>query len=149
MKQTHQSVNKVAKMLFVAFLFVVTAACNSTKVAGFVVGPELSGTYQLTQIGEQNHSIDSIKMTIDGAKNRLSGNSGCNDFFAQYAIDGQNIAISSLGQTKMICADNAMAVEGLLFQLLSTSMIWESNKDTLILNSTAQGQGIIAIKIAN
>lgn len=50
----------------------------------------------------------------------LNGNAGCNNFFGNYEIKGNNERVtSSTGMTRMLCADEIMLLEDSLIGLIS------------------------------
>lgn len=57
-------------------------------------------------------SIQAVQQTLsfdnDG---KISGNAGCNDYFANYEVDGNKLSFSAIGSTKMFCGDGLMAEE--------------------------------------
>ena len=66
---------------------------------------------------------------------RFYGNTGCNSFFGQYEIsDGQNIAFSQAGSTRMMCAN--MAVEDQMLQLFGQTIVYELNNTQLLLKDS-------------
>jgi heat shock protein HslJ len=58
-----------------------------------------------------------------GADGTLSGNAGCNDYFASYETDGSKISIGPVGSTQKMCAEppNIMEQEAEYLQALSTA----------------------------
>lgn len=53
--------------------------------------------------GEPVANPDSyIQMASDG---RVGGNTGCNNFFGDYKLDGLNLGFDALGMTKKLCSE--------------------------------------------
>jgi heat shock protein HslJ len=57
------------------------------------------------------------------AGRRLTGSGGCNSMFGSYALNGDALAFSDIGATKMAC-DRGMNVETSLFSALSRVARW-------------------------
>jgi putative lipoprotein len=64
---------------------------------------------------------------------RLAGHGGCNRFFGQYKISGNEIRIGPLGATRMACAEPAMALETSFFSALEAAKSFRRDKTKLVL----------------
>jgi heat shock protein HslJ len=62
--------------------------------------------------------------------NKVNGNAGCNNFFGNYQINGEQITISNVGATKMACQN--MQLETSFFQLLQTPLTFSISENDLI-----------------
>lgn len=72
-------------------------------------------------------------MILKEIDKRVVGNSGCNSFFGNYEIQGENrISFSKIGATKMACEN--MEVEGQFFKVLEMVDNYTTKTDTLSLN---------------
>ena len=55
---------------------------------------------------------DTVDATLElSADGTAAGRTGCNDFNGRYAVDGNHLAFTGLGYTKMACAAEPMATE--------------------------------------
>jgi heat shock protein HslJ len=73
------------------------------------------------------------------ASGTLSGDTGCNTFSADYAVDDGTMSIGDVAATERACDDMmAMAVEQSLLQMLPFMTAWRIEGDTL----TLSGEGI-------
>lgn len=59
----------------------------------------------------------------DDAERRVTGSGGCNSMFGSYTVNGDALAFSDIGATKMAC-DRGMNVETSLFSALSRVARW-------------------------
>jgi heat shock protein HslJ len=50
-----------------------------------------------------------VTATFDALKHRVSGNATCNQYFAQYSVDGEQLEISNGGSTQMACLTPELA----------------------------------------
>lgn len=72
--------------------------------------------------------LDGTEITLDftgagaGLKGRISGSSGCNNYFGSYEISGDLIKITGIGSTKKYCAapDGLMRQEAHFLTLLGS-----------------------------
>lgn len=65
---------------------------------------------------------------------RMNGSAGCNQFFAQYILNGNIITFAYGGMTRMLCANEEMFIESALMKILSDgSSQVRFNDDELIL----------------
>lgn len=77
---------------------------------------QIAGQWELDYIHSPNNKMEDLypskKPTIrfDEAASRISGNTSCNNYFATYKIDGNNLNFSAIGSTKMMCQGNGEAV---------------------------------------
>jgi len=46
-----------------------------------------------------------VTLTFDNSKDEVRGSAGCNSYFGQYTIDGDELSIGQLAQTEMYCMD--------------------------------------------
>ena len=92
---------KLAIMAFgVVSLFAVSCAAKKTPAL------PLDVTYKITSIGDYKIT-EGQKPDVNFAKDgRFFGTTGCNRYFGQYTLDGQNIKIAeNMGMTRMFCHD--------------------------------------------
>ena len=64
---------------------------------------------------------------------QLAGHGGCNRFFGQYKISGNEISIGPVGATRMACAEPVMALEMAFFSALERAKSFRRDKTTLVL----------------
>jgi len=74
----------------------------------------------------------------DGQDNALNGTAGCNSYFGSYTIEGQNLAISPLGATRMMCDDQIMQVESAFLAGLENAQSYQTVLKQLTI-TTASG----------
>ena len=94
---------------------------NTDAVDGVVSSPSL-------QAAQQTISFD-----LEGA---ISGNAGCNDYFANYAVNGKKLSISTIGSTKMFCGDGLMAEESAFLTALDKAASYRITGDSLQIFAT-------------
>ena len=64
---------------------------------------------------------------------QLAGYGGCNRFFGQYEISGNEIRIGPVGATRMACAESVMALEMAFISALAGAKSFRRDKATLVL----------------
>lgn len=112
----------------VAVTFVMLTACASTTSV------ELVGSgWRPTQIGSSAVSSRSNLFVQFKGDDKLSGYGGCNSFFAQYTISGNEIRIGPVGATRMACPKPIMDMEMALFVVLETAKMFRRNDTSLVL----------------
>jgi heat shock protein HslJ len=74
-----------------------------------------------------------ITLNFDQQNNKLSGNSGCNQYFGNYTLDDDNFKAGPMGSTMMFCSEAIMAQEQQFLSLLESGMILSIENDFLIL----------------
>ena len=85
---------------------------NGDEVARFdAVDQALEGTsWQVMSYNNGKGGVTSLIIGTEisanfGEDGRLTGNSGCNSYFAEYETDGDNISIGTAGSTEMACTE--------------------------------------------
>ena len=78
---------------------------------------------------------------------RVHGKSACNRYFATYHIDGPRLHFQSVGATRMMCREPAMALERDYFAALEHVETYQLNADRLTLYSD-QGKSILLFRPA-
>jgi heat shock protein HslJ len=64
---------------------------------------------------------------------KLAGHGGCNRFFGQYKISGNDINIGPIGSTRMACAESVMALEKAFLSALEGAKSFRRDKAKLML----------------
>ena len=112
----------------------------SEEVSAISMNLELNGkTWRIDNIDQGNiveSSIVTIEFLEDG---RISGRTGCNNYFGGAAINGNSISISGTGATQMACTEELMLQERHFFEALSSSEKLAMKSDGSLLFFDAQG----------
>jgi heat shock protein HslJ len=69
------------------------------------------------QYGIENN-VPTLKFSTDG---KVSGNGGCNNFFANFNLYGRTLTIGDIGSTRMMC-EETMDLENAYFKVLSIEL---------------------------
>ena len=64
---------------------------------------------------------------------KLAGHGGCNRFFGQYKISGNDISIGPIGSTRMACTESVIALEMAFISALEGAKSFRRGKATLVL----------------
>jgi heat shock protein HslJ len=141
----------VITMLAIAVLAV--AACTSSGAASPsptapVADRPLEGTsWQLFEyVGAGGRAVAvpaSVSVTATFDAGALSGNGGCNDYSATYALDGAKLTITEVQATLMACSGPASAVETPYLAILPLVSAFSITGDTLELQNA---QGTITLR---
>lgn len=99
---------------------------------------QISGTYYVTNIGENNYSKEKLTLQFDEKTNAISGFSGCNRFTGTYKLDGNSISFGPLATTRMHCqeANNKME-QNMLAALNNVDSIVFKNQELTLSNKEA------------
>jgi heat shock protein HslJ len=103
----------------------VTAAplANTPWILTSFENPQLNPLLDVNQV--------TIHFDIDGSS--VSGKSACNDYFASYEVDGNNLLIHELGTLMMICDETKMRIEDAFFESLAKATGYRIEGESLIL----------------
>jgi len=107
----------------------VMLAVNSSASAEGLVGSE----WRPSRIGSNTvplHTEQFIQFKGDG---KLAGHGGCNRFFGQYKISGNEIKMGPVGAIRMACAKPVMDLVIVFFTILETANTFRRDKASLVL----------------
>ena len=105
-----------------------------------LAGTSWLATYLNTESSEgvvTSSSIQASQQTLFFDKDgKVSGNAGCNDYFADYEVNDKKLSISAIGSTKMFCGDGLMAEETAFLTALEKAASYRITGDSLQIFST-------------
>jgi heat shock protein HslJ len=135
-------------ILIISIVSFAASGCSSGNSG------DLNGTsWRLVEYGDSTSPsavLEGTAITLSFADDLtgITGNGGCNDYFADCAVDSSNITFSTLGSTKMNCNDppGLMTQENDYFNLLKTAESFELKGDELTINC-AGGDKLVFEKI--
>jgi heat shock protein HslJ len=81
-----------------------------------------------------------VTLLLDAGQ--ASGNGGCNDYFAEYTLDGTSLSFGEIGSTLMFCEGPGGEVETTYFANLALVASWLSDGESLTL-SGADGNALL------
>jgi len=104
-----------------------TNSCNSSKEAvensdlknSNKVENTLSGSYIITQIGNNKSISPKLTISFDDELNRVTGFAGCNSFFGGYTEQNNDITFGNIASTKKLCQKEINDLERHLLKTLS------------------------------
>src|SRR5699024_7512573 len=73
---------------------------------------------------------------------RLSGQSACNRYFADYRLSGEGLEIKQPGATLMACAEQQMELERAFFERLPEIRRFDISADGKLLLKSAAGDSV-------
>ena len=77
-------------------------------------------------------------ITFQRQEKRVTGYSGCNDFFGNYDLKGNALTFGPLGMTRRFCAGASGDVEQAFLEVLSKTLRWRIKDGVLLLLSGDQ-----------
>lgn len=131
---------KLLSLVFVTLLF----SCKCSKEKTGQMKTLESGMFNVVSIAGNDVSQDNVTMKIDLEANRISGNGGCNDYSADFKVDGKTIDMGFARATRMICK-NKMDVESSFFKGLKDVKTYSYDGKMLQLKSE-EGKTLITAK---
>ncbi len=100
-----------------------------------LAGTSWLATFVMTESPDDISSLSSVqaaKPTLTfGIEGQLNGNAGCNNYFADYKVDGNTLTIGDTGATAKLCEDDIMAEEADFFAALSKVVSYQITGTTL------------------
>ncbi|UCH43362.1 MAG: META domain-containing protein [Dehalococcoidales bacterium] len=101
-------------LLLLSLVTLSTGACTTTDDAAADLEDK---DWLLESLGEKGNPRAVLEGTtvtarFDSAGHRVQGSAGCNSYFGDYEVDGNDISFSGVGNTEMYC----MEPEGVMDQ---------------------------------
>jgi len=94
-------------------------SCNSTKNSKQKNDSHaLQGEYNIKSVNTTSLSNDELTINFNDVEKRISGYSGCNNFFGNYNKDQNTLQFYKIGSTRKLCP-NIMKVEKELLDALN------------------------------
>lgn len=119
--------------LFAMLLFI---SCDETKKVIDAAGNvQLSGNYTVSDIGGVGVSANAPTITFFALDKEIKGNTGCNSFFGNYAIDLYKLTFSEIASTEMACDRPIMRNENAFLQALRDTGSYTLQDNVLTLYS--------------
>jgi heat shock protein HslJ len=125
---------KVLITLCTAALLVI--GCDETKKVIDVAGNvQLSGNYAVTALGDELVTQNAPNITFLAYDKTVKGNTGCNSFFGNYALDLYALSFSDVSSTEMACDEPIMTNENLFLEVLRNTGSYSIEENVLTLFS--------------
>jgi len=109
---------KTLNIIFVLLSLTMLFSCNTTKKSSDKDDVEktdlasnkaqkIANSYTVVTLNNEKLKSDNPTLIFNLEKNKLNGNTGCNQYGGNITIDGDKIKLDRLMATKMYCADKA------------------------------------------
>lgn len=119
------------------------SACVTTDGDRSGSNDALAGTEWVVEEIAGRGVIDDARATLVFGPDRLSGNTSCNRYFADYQVDGPKLRIGNAGTTRRACAPAVMDQERRLLDMFSRVEGYRIEGSMLVL-STPTGATLMA-----
>lgn len=119
------------KKIIFAFLALVIASCGSSKE----VIAKLDGEYQLRTLDGEDISAEDLTFIFTPSENRVSGETTCNDFSAQFTQENNVLTIGRAMSTRMYCEGRMDTEQKIISSLEDVARVEKDGKD-LVFYST-------------
>ncbi len=125
---------KILSFEIILLFLILVVGCTSPNAPNFEGTSWKMDTY-LSNIDHLVSPVSSTNLTLEFKDGRISGSSGCNSFFATYAVEKNSMSFGLIGATKMYCSNQGiMEQEQTYFMRLESVKTYkiEGNKLKLI-----------------
>ena len=119
------------KKIIFAFLALIIASCGGSKE----VIANLDGEYQLRLLDEEDVSAEDLSFTFIRSEKRISGETTCNGFSAQYTQENNVLSIGRAMSTRMYCEGRMEMEQKIISSLEDVARVEKNGKD-LVFYST-------------
>lgn len=117
-------INYIALTICLIFM-----SCNSQNPSEKLEGKD----WEVIQIEDVSEFSKAPIITFNVKENKVSGNTGCNNFFGELNLEDNKLTLGKMGATKMLCSD--MTAEDLFFKITDRIAMFKFEDDRLVLLS--------------
>lgn len=140
-----------AKLLVVILLTVGVSACqeplddavvspsNSTEEVTPGMMTKVEGTLWKLVSYNQKPVLAGSEITLKLMDGKLDGSAGCNQYFANYQLAGEQLAVDAAGSTKKACEPQLMEQENTYLRLLQKTNNAIAATDNMMTIETSEG----------
>jgi heat shock protein HslJ len=121
----------ILKLTLILTIFGMYSCAETQQVLETTGRVQLDGTYTITSLNGE--PVNGMTINFSGITKRVSGNGGCNQYFADYTLNNLTLSIGDIGATKKACPD--LDNENELFQALANVGSYNSVGKSLTLYS--------------
>ena len=127
-------------LLFSFFVFFILSGCKDKKEHTFATGDIRGVTWQLSDIGDKQLTTDIKTTLIFGEDYKISGNTGCNNYFGTYTLMpyAEGFKVSNIGSTRKMCPEEIMERENTYLEVLGKAVSIKFNDNKLEIDSDAK-----------
>lgn len=117
-----------------AMLCVSLAACGAATQPSAPIAnkasktqtPQLEADWHLERLADKAGNLEGLPpnsaISLDLEQGKVSGSGGCNRYFGNYRLQGEQIRIESIGSTMMACDERIMELEQHFFERLTQTV---------------------------
>ncbi len=135
------------KLQFLSLLLVFSLfSCKSSQQNQSQVKPLESGNFSVLSIEGKNVADKHLSLRLNVEEHRISGNTGCNNYGAEFTLENDSIDFDYARATKAYC-EGKMELEGLYLKTLQNVKTYVYTGTDLILQNAAGGSLITAKRI--
>lgn len=109
-------------------------SCDSSKKAienSNKMQEKLSGTYYITELKDTDASSYKLTINFDENSNKVTGFSGCNNFFGNYTLLNNTLKFSDIATSKKMCQKDIVDVEYKLLKSLNSVNSFSTNANEI------------------
>lgn len=130
-------------LLIISFIF-FTSCANTVESSNM---EPLEGDYRVIGINGNKFSSEEIFFNFNTIGNRISGNTGCNQFSANFNQEGNEVEFSIPMNTRKFCEGKMETEKQILSHIEKASRFEFSGKEIILYS--AQGQRLLTITKKN
>ena len=112
------------------FVMLVITSCGNKPNEG-----KLSGKFHIISLNQNSELPENLTITFDVEAKKISGFSGCNNFFGSFTAANGVIELGQMGATRKMCDGDANKIETEMLQMLSKVNIFSFENNTLNLKA--------------
>jgi len=120
-------------MKIFSILLIAIISFNSCGNSNKETSKKLTGEFHIISIGDNEELQDHLTITFDNEINKISGYSGCNNFFGSYTLKAESLTFGQIGSTRKMCFGDANKIEAEMLKYLSEINTFSFNNNTLLL----------------
>ena len=112
------------------FTMLVITSCGNKPNA-----EKLSGEFHIVSLNQNSELPKNLTITFDAKAKKISGFSGCNNYFGSFIVEDAVLEFGQMGSTRKMCAGDINKIESEMLQLLSKVNTFSLENNTLNLKA--------------
>lgn len=105
--------------LFSILLVLILSLKSCGDVSNSNNSEKLSGEFHIVTLKENSNLPDNLTINFDTETKKISGFSGCNNFFGGFTLEDGVLSFGQMGSTRKMCFSEANNIESEILKALS------------------------------
>ena len=120
-------------MKLFSMLLILLISFNSCGNSNKANQKRPTGEFNIITLGENSELPDNLTINFDTEINKVSGYSGCNNYFGSFTLEEGSLTFGQMGSTRKMCFGDATKIEAEMLKMLSEINTFSFENNMLLL----------------